>query len=89
MTQKKIMMVTGEVSGDLHGAHLVDAIHQIDPEVQFFGMGGEALKSKEMRLLYHHQSLSVVGITEVLLKLRSIQKALRRLKRSMAEERRC
>ena len=76
-------MVAGEASGDLHGAHLLEAIRQIDPDIQFFGMGGEALRRTGMNLLYHHQSLSVVGITEVLLKLRSIRKALRGLKQAL------
>ena len=80
-------MVAGEVSGDLHGAHLMEAIHRIDPEVQFFGVGGERLEKMGMKLLYHSQSLSVVGITEVLLKIRSIMKALRGLKQSLDQER--
>jgi len=87
MRSKKILMVAGEVSGDLHGALLMEAIHRIDPEVQFFGVGGERLGRMGMKLLYHSQSLSVVGITEVLLKIRSIMKALRGLKQSLDRER--
>jgi lipid-A-disaccharide synthase len=83
MNSKKIMLVAGEVSGDLHGAHLVEAIHRIDPEVHFFGVGGEELERVGMKLLYHSQDLSVVGITEVFLKLRSILKAFRVLKQSL------
>ena len=79
-------MVAGEVSGDLHGAHLMEAILRIDPEVQFFGIGGDRLEKMGMKLLYHSQSLSVVGITEVLFKIRSILKALRRLKKSLDQE---
>lgn len=80
-------MVAGETSGDLHGAHLVEAIHQIDPEVQFFGVGGENLERKGMKLLYHSQSFSVVGITEALSKLGTVLKALGRLKSSLKQER--
>jgi lipid-A-disaccharide synthase len=87
MKSKKILMVAGEVSGDLHGAHLMEAILRIDPEVQFFGVGGEYLGRMGMKLLYHSQSLSVVGITEVLFKIRSILKALRGLKQSLDQER--
>jgi len=87
MKSKKILMVAGEVSGDLHGAHLMEAILRIDPEVQFFGIGGERLERMGMKLLYHSQSLSVVGITEVLFKIRSILKALRGLKQSLNQER--
>jgi lipid-A-disaccharide synthase len=82
MKSKKVMMVTGEASGDLHGAHLMEAVQRIDP-----GMGGEALKRAGMNLLYHNQSLSVVGITEVFLKLRSIKKTLRGLKQFLELER--
>jgi lipid-A-disaccharide synthase len=87
MRSKKILMVAGEVSGDLHGALLMEAILRIDPEVQFFGVGGERLGRMGMKLLYHSQSLSVVGITEVLLKIRLIMKALRGLKQSLDRER--
>ena len=87
MESKKILLVAGEVSGDLHGSRLVEAIQSIDPEIQFFGVGGEGLKRVGMKLLYPSQSLSVVGITEVLLKLRPILRALRGLKKSLDRER--
>ena len=83
MKPKKVIIITKKASGDLHGAHLLEAIRQIDPGIQFFGMGGEALRRTGMNLLYHNQSLSVVGITEVLFKLRSIRKALRGLKQAL------
>jgi lipid-A-disaccharide synthase len=86
MKSKKILLVAGEVSGDLHGSHLVEAIQRIEPEVQFFGVGGESLKRRGMKLLYPAHSLSVVGITEVILKLGTILKALRGLKRSLDRE---
>ena len=86
MKSKKILLVAGEVSGDLHGAHLMEAIQRIDPEVQFFGVGGERLQRKGMELLYHSHSLSVVGITEVLFKLRSILNAFRGLKKSLDQK---
>ena len=63
MKPKKILLAAGEVSGDLHGAHLIEAIRHIHPEIQFFGVGGEQLQKKGMKLLYHAHHLSVVGIT--------------------------
>jgi lipid-A-disaccharide synthase len=86
MKSKKILLVAGEVSGDLHGSHLVEAIQRIEPEVQFFGVGGESLKRRGMKLLYPAHSLSVVGITEVFLRLGTILKALRGLKGSLDRE---
>jgi lipid-A-disaccharide synthase len=86
LKSKKILLVAGEVSGDLHGSYLMKAIQRIDPEIEFFGVGGEGLERAGMKLLYHSQSLSVVGITEVLVKLGSILKALRGLKKSLDRE---
>jgi len=86
MKSKKVMIVTGEASGDLHGAHLMEAVHRINPGNQFSGMGGEALKKAGMNLLYPNQSLSVVGITEVLLKLKAIRKTLHGLKQFLERE---
>jgi lipid-A-disaccharide synthase len=87
MGSKKILLVAGEVSGDLHGSHLVEAIQSIDPEIQFFGVGGEGLERAGMEVLYPSQSLSVVGITEVFFKLRAVLKALHGLKKSIDRER--
>ncbi len=87
MRPKKILLVAGEASGDLHGSRLVEAIQSADPEVQFFGVGGERLKRAGMELLYPSQSLSVVGITEVFFKLGIILRALQGLKKSIDRER--
>jgi lipid-A-disaccharide synthase len=87
MKSKRILMVAGEASGDLHGAHLMESIHRINPEIQFFGVGGEHLERKGMKILYPAHSLSVVGITEVFFRLRSILKALQGLKKSFDRER--
>ena len=87
MKSKKILLVAGEVSGDLHGSRLVEAIQRIDPDIEFFGIGGEGLERAGMKLLYPSQSLSVVGITEVFFKLSAILKALQGLKKSIDRER--
>jgi len=87
MKSKKILLVAGEVSGDLHGSRLVEAVQRIDPDIEFFGIGGEGLERAGMKLLYPSQSLSVVGITEVFFKLRAVLKALQGLKKSIDRER--
>lgn len=84
---KKVLLSAGEVSGDLHGAHLVEAIQRIDPAIRFFGMGGESLKSVGMEILFEAHHLSVVGITEALSKIPLVWMALRKLKDWMQRER--
>lgn len=82
---KRILIIAGEPSGDLHGANLVRAVHRLAPEVRFYGIGGESLRRAETELLFHNSQLAVVGIVEVLTKLGSILKAFGRVKRSLAE----
>lgn len=84
---KKILLSAGEVSGDLHGAHLVEAIRKMDPRIRFFGMGGKFLKSTGMEILIEAHRLSVVGITEVLSKIPTVLMALRKLRNWMERER--
>jgi lipid-A-disaccharide synthase len=87
MNQKNILMVAGEASGDLHGAHLVEAIHRFHPEVRFFGIGGQGLKKSGMEVLFPSDSLAVVGITEVLFRVRPILTALHRVKQILDRRR--
>jgi lipid-A-disaccharide synthase len=84
---KRILLVAGEVSGDLHGAHLMEAVRQIEPGIQFFGIGGEHLKKGGMELLYHCHSLSVVGITEAVRRIAPVLRALRGVKRALDRQR--
>jgi len=34
---KKILIIAGEASGDLHGANLVKALHEQSPDLQIYG----------------------------------------------------
>lgn len=87
MHSKKVMLVAGEASGDLHGAHLLDAIREMEPGIEFFGIGGDGLEQRGMKLLRHARSLSVVGISEAIRKLSIALTALRELKKAMEQER--
>jgi lipid-A-disaccharide synthase len=63
--QKKVLIVAGEASGDTHGAHLVSALRELDPSLYFFGVGGQGMKAKGVRILEDASALGVVGFTEV------------------------
>jgi lipid-A-disaccharide synthase len=80
-TPRCIVISAGEASGDLHGAHLVRAIHRQDKYVFFCGIGGSSLRKAGVRILVDAATLSVVGFTEVLSKLRHIFRTLGKMKR--------
>lgn len=71
---KKILIVCGEASGDLHAANLVRAIKDIAPDTQFFGLGGERLKSEGVNLIFNIVDIAVVGFFEVLKNLKTFHR---------------
>jgi len=76
---ESMMIVAGEVSGDLHGSFLVREIKAMAPDVSLWGMGGGYLRDAGVRLLYDARKLAVVGISEVLYHLVDIRRARRAL----------
>ena len=44
MSKEKIFIISGEDSGDLHGAKLIASIKQINPKAEFFGIGGNRMQ---------------------------------------------
>jgi lipid-A-disaccharide synthase len=81
--KNQVMIVAGEASGDLHGAHLVHSMREISPSISFFGMGGTELKDAGVEVLFDAARISVVGLTEVFSHLRDILAARRLLIREM------
>ena len=80
---KKILIVAGEASADLHGSNLIKAIKELNPNIHFYGIGGEKIRGLGVDVLFDSSSMAVVGVMEVFSKLRTILKALRELKRSL------
>jgi lipid-A-disaccharide synthase len=84
---KSVVMVAGEASGDLHGAHLIDALRQRLPDVHISGAGGIAMKAAGAQIVVDIRDLSVMGITAVFVKVPQILGHMARLKRLLAERR--
>jgi lipid-A-disaccharide synthase len=83
----RIMIVTGEASGDLHGANLIRALRSKISDMEVCGMGGAELASLEVDILYDAAKVSVVGIFEVLPHLKDIISAQRILRRRLLTHR--
>ena len=74
------MVVTGEASGDLHGANLIRAARALDPELSFFGVGGEGMAAAGCKIIIPGKTISVIGIVEVLGHFPIIWRTFQRLK---------
>ena len=75
--RKKILIVAGEASGDLHAANLVEAIKKIHPQTSFFGLGGRNLLRQGVQLSCDLTQFAIVGFWEILKKLPQFKKIFR------------
>ncbi len=82
----KIMIVTGEASGDLHGANLVRALQTKRADLTFYGMGGPELESLGVEIIFDAAKVAVVGIIEVFAHLKDILAAQSVLKKRMVSD---
>jgi lipid-A-disaccharide synthase len=64
----KIMMVSGEASGDLHGASVAKELKDLQPDIRIYGVGGQAMTAAGVDILYDIKELGVVGFVEVVKK---------------------
>ena len=87
MSGPEIFISTGEVSGDQHAAALLNELRRLRPDLSAWGVGGPRLAAAGQNQLAGIDQLSLVGITEVLPRLRSILALLRRLGRELAQRR--
>ncbi len=83
---RKILILAGEESGDLHGSYLVEAFLKLSLPLQIFAMGGEKMKSAGARLLENTLDSSVVGITEVIRKVPGLIERKQRIEDFVSRE---
>lgn len=86
-TGTKVLIIAGEASGDLHGAHLVREMLRLDPCLEFIGVGGAKMKEAGVRVVADMAEMAVVGITEVLCRVGTIYRIFRSLTRLLSSER--
>lgn len=66
---KKILIISGEASGDLHAGNLAQKILEIDPQIKISAVGGAFLREAGAKILYDIKGLCVMGLFDVLIKL--------------------
>ncbi len=86
MRRKKLFVLAGEVSGDLHAAGPVRELLAARPETKVFGVGGRKLAELGAELLYTTDQMSIMGFVEVLKHASFLRKVIRDLKAAIVRE---
>ena len=83
----KIFFSVGEPSGDLHGANLVRALREKNPDVECVGYGGPRMAAVGFELQFDLTQLAVMLLSRVLWNLRTFLSLIRQANRYFSEQR--
>jgi lipid-A-disaccharide synthase len=83
----KIFLSAGEASGEHYGTLLIPALRRLEPNAEFFGLGGRRMEALGFRPIVRAEDVAVMGITEVIRHMPHIYREYHRLKASIAAER--
>lgn len=72
MAAKKLYIIAGEASGDLHGSNLIKALYKSNPYLEIRAWGGDWMEEAGATIVKHYKDLAFMGFLEVLMNLRTI-----------------
>jgi len=83
---KKMFIVAGDPSGDLHGANLVNALKEMSSQIEIYGLGGERMEKAGVVLLDKLTDLAIVGFSEAIINIVALRQIYRKAKEFLRNE---
>lgn len=87
MGRRRVLVVAGEASGDLHGGFLVQELQRQLPGVDVAAVGGDHLRACGIDILADVRLLSAAGLVEIVSSLRRHHRVMELLKQQMDQQR--
>ena len=79
----KYYIIAGEASGDLHGANLMKALYEKEPNAEIRFWGGDLMQNVGGTMVKHYRELAFMGFLEVILNLKTILSNIKICKRDI------
>lgn len=80
-----LFIATGEPSGDLHGAKLIEELLALRPDLKIGAVAGPQMRKLKIREFFRMESLSVMGFIDVVLALPKIVKQFFSIRKKILE----
>ena len=63
---KRVLIIAGEASGDLHGSALMRCMKILAPDIEFRGIGGSLMIAQGLEPIRHVRDMNFMGLVEVI-----------------------
>lgn len=77
-SQKNIVVIAGEASGDAHAARVLGELNLLAPNYTIKGIGGDKMRAVGVETFVDFSELAVMGLIEVIKRYRSLKKIFNR-----------
>ncbi|MEQ1733569.1 MAG: lipid-A-disaccharide synthase [Bacteroidia bacterium] len=81
----KYYIISGEASGDMHGANLIAQLYAKDPQANIRCWGGDKMQAAGATLVKHYKTLAFMGFVEVVANLKTILTNISFCKKDIAD----
>lgn len=79
-TEYDLLIFSGETSGDLHGAKLLESLKTLKPNIKVCGVAGPQMREHDIECLFQTEEFEVMGFTDVLFSLPQLYKKFNKIR---------
>ncbi|OGT31182.1 MAG: lipid-A-disaccharide synthase [Gammaproteobacteria bacterium RIFCSPHIGHO2_12_FULL_35_23] len=82
---KRVMIIAGEASGDMHAAQVVKVMHAKNSGLEFFGIAGPQMRAQGVEAIVKTETIAIMGFIEVLMNFKTIYHTYQKVKQALLQ----